>query len=66
MIDLTKITRDEANKIECALLMLDSEIKNIIDSYEKASTYEELTEQTRKTMKSNAEWWREFYEMINR
>lgn len=65
MIDLTKITRDQANKIECALLMMDSHIKETIAAYEAAATYPELTEQARQTMKSNAEWWQEFYDMIN-
>lgn len=65
MIDLTKITPEQANKIECALLMMDSHIKDVIKAFEAASTYPELTEQARETMKSNAEWWKDLYQLLN-
>lgn len=64
MINLKKLTDDEANKIECALLMLSHEIEETIAAYEKAATYPELTETARKTMASNAQWWREVYELL--
>ena len=65
MIDLTKITPEQANKIECALLMMDSHIKETISAYESAATYPELSEQARQTMKSNAEWWKDLYQLLN-
>ena len=64
MIDLTKISLEEANKIECALLMLKNEIKAEIRALDKASTYEDLSLKSRETIKSNANWWREVYALI--
>lgn len=65
MIDLTKITPEQANKIECALLMMDSHIKEIIHTYETAATWSDLSEKARQTMKSNAEWWKDLYQLLN-
>lgn len=64
MIDLTKITPDEANKIECALLCLEKEIIDKAEAFEKASTWEDLPEKSRKVMKSNGEWWREVHALL--
>ena len=64
MIDLTKITPEEANKIECALLCLEKEFIAEVEAFEKASTWEELPEKKRNIMKSNAEWWREVHALI--
>ncbi len=64
MIDLTKITLDEANKIECALLLLEKEIVDKAKAFQDFSTQEDLPEETRKVMKSNAEWWREVHALI--
>ena len=64
MIDLTKITPEEANKIECALICLEKEIIAEIDALDKASTYEELPMESRKTLKNNANWWREVHTLI--
>jgi hypothetical protein len=64
MIDLTKITPDEANKIECALLCLEKEIIGNAEAYEDASTWEDLPEKSRNVMKSNGEWWREIHALL--
>ena len=64
MIDLTKITPDEANKIECALLCLEKEIIDNAKAFEDASTWEDLSEKSRNVMKSNGEWWREVHALL--
>ena len=64
MLDLTKITPDEANKIECALLCLEKEIIKEAEAFKAASTWEELPEKSRMVMKSNAEWWREIHALL--
>lgn len=64
MIDLTKITLDEANKIECALLCLEKEIIDKSKAFEEASKWEDLPEKNRNVMKSNAEWWREVHALL--
>ena len=64
MIDLTRITPDEANKIECALISLEKEIIDIAETFEDASTWEDFSEDTRNVMKSNGEWWREVHALL--
>ena len=64
MIDLTKITREEANKIECALLCLEKEMIDKAQAFENASTWEDLSEKSRILMKSNAEWWSEVHTLL--
>ena len=64
MIDLTNITFEQANKIECALLQLHSDIKDFIKTYDQLANDESLSESTRKTMASNHEWWKEVYKLI--
>ena len=66
MIDLTKITPEEANKLEMALIQLTGNIEEKIKAYESISEDEEFTIETRNTMKSNAEWWREVLHLIER
>ena len=64
MIDLTRITLDEANKIECALICLEKEIIDKAEAFEEASTWESLPEKNRNVMKSNGEWWREVHALL--
>lgn len=64
MIDLTNITPDQANKIECALLILESDVKNQITGNYELAKDESLTEKTRKNLKANAQWWEEVYALI--
>lgn len=64
MIDLMKITPEEANKIECALLYLKKNILDKAKAYEDASTWEDLPEKSRNVMKSNAEWWQEVHTLL--
>ena len=64
MKDLTKLTEAEANKLECALIMLEGEIRTVIRNYERIAEDDSLPDKSRETFKGNAEWWREVYEMI--
>ena len=64
MLDLTKLTPDEVNKIEVALLCLEREIIAKAEASESASLLEGLDEETRLQIKSNGEWWREVHELI--
>ena len=64
MIDLTKITPDEANKIECALIQLQKRIFEISQDFDELSKCEDLPKGTRDILKSNSEWWREVYALL--
>ena len=64
MIDLTNITLDEANKIERLLIYFEKEILDNAKSFEEASTWEDLSKETRNIMKSSAEWWKEIHTLI--
>lgn len=64
MKDLTKLTPDEANKIECLLLTLTTDIEKAIDAFERLSANDDFPEETRRVWRSNAEWYRECYHLI--
>lgn len=64
MKDLTTLTHEEANKLECMLLTLTSDIEKIIDTYDKLAEDSSFSEDTQRVMKSNAEWYRECYLLI--
>ena len=65
MKDLTKLTPEEANKIECLLLTLEKDVKEHIEANERLSKdYPSLTEELRKTFASNCEWFKECYLLI--
>lgn len=64
MIDLTKITPDEANKIEVALLQLHNDVKKFVKSFDDLANDTSLDESTRKNMASNREWWKSVYALI--
>lgn len=64
MIDLTRITPDQANKIECALIILESSIKNQITGNYELARDESLTDRARKNFRGTAEWWEEVHRLI--
>lgn len=64
MLDLTKITPEQANKIECALIMLESSVIEKIEGYELLIKDETYSASTLELMKSNMEWWREVYQLL--
>ena len=64
MIDLTNITLEQANKIECALLQMENDFKNKIEVCTALSEDETLSEKTRVTFKCNAEWWKAVHALI--
>lgn len=64
MIDLLKITPEQANKIECALLSLHKEVEDTIDTFNVLSEGKDLSEDIRKRMRSNRDWWQEVYDLI--
>lgn len=64
MIDLTKITPEQANKIECALIQMEDNVKEKINAYTSFADDDTLSEKTRATMKCNAEWWKAVHALI--
>jgi len=64
MIDLTRITPDEANKIEVALLQLHNDVQKTIKCYDAIANDTEFSAETRKTMANNRDWWQEVYDLI--
>lgn len=64
MIDLTKITSEQANKIECALFSLERDVKEFIKANDYLANDKDVEEKTRETLKANANWWREVYTLI--
>lgn len=66
MIDLTKLTSEQANKLEMALLQLTPNIEDKIHCYDRLGEDPDFSPKTRLTMKSNADWWREVLQLINK
>ena len=64
MIDLTKITFEQANKIEVALLQLENHFKENIKCWSELATDKAFSEQARETFSSNAKWWAEVHNLI--
>lgn len=64
MIDLTKITPEQASKIECALLQMENHVIDTMQSWSKLSTDTAFTEKARNNFASNAKWWRDVHELI--
>lgn len=64
MKDLLTLTPAEANKIECLLLTLTSDIERHIDICEELANSETMLPAFRETMKGNAEWFRECYKLL--
>ena len=63
MIDLTRITPEQANKIECALLQMEHIFEANIETYTSLAEDDAL-KSARATFKSNAEWWKEVRTLI--
>lgn len=65
MIDLTKITPEQAKIIEFALFQMEDNVKDKINAYTSfAEEDDTLTEKTRAAMKCNAEWWKAVHALI--
>ena len=64
MIDLTKITPEQANKIECALVMIEDIFKEEIKSWGECACDDSVSEKARRNCKANAEWWTEVHKLI--
>lgn len=64
VIDCTKLTTEQANKIEMVLLSLQSRVYDQIIAYEKLAADTSLSQDVRNTMQSNAKWWFETYDFL--
>ena len=64
MIDLTKITAEQANKIECALLQMEKHCIENMRSWGTLATDTNFSADARANFASNAQWWREVHELI--
>lgn len=64
MIDLTKITPEQANKIECALVIIEDTFKEEIKFWGQLACDDGLSERARRNSKANAEWWTEVHKLI--
>ena len=64
MKDLTKLTPEEAQRIETVLILLHRDFANHITAQERLSKDEDFCEEVRKTFASNAKWLKEIYLMI--
>ena len=64
MIDLTRISPEQANRIECALIMLEGDVKDNIETYYKLTNRPDLEEDTILTLVENAKWWEGVYKLI--
>ena len=63
MIDLTNLTTEQANKIECVLLALEHEVKENIDGY-KELLDEDFPEKVRTTLRNTLAWWQDAHDLI--
>lgn len=64
VIDCTKLTVEQANKIEMVLLSLQSRVYDQIIAYEKLAADTSLSQEVRDTMQNNAEWWLKTYDLL--
>ena len=64
MIDLTTLTPEQANKLECYLVMIEDDLKKTIDAHESIAKDLALSPKSRQTLASNAEWYKEVYQLI--
>lgn len=64
MIDLTRITPDQANRIECALLILERDVREHVEAHYQLANRDDLPASTRSHLKSDGEWWEEVYNLI--
>lgn len=64
VIDCTKLTVEQANKVEITLLYLQSHIYDQVIAYEKLAADTSLSQEVRNTMQNNAEWWLNTYDFL--
>lgn len=64
MIDLTKLTLEQANKLEMYLITCEEDIVDSINTYERLSEDTDYTESIRAKFRSNSEWYKELYQLI--
>lgn len=64
MIDLTRITPEQANRIECALMMLEGAVKEQIDGNQALADDPSLPQTTRNNLMGTAQWWKELHALI--
>ena len=64
MIDLTKITPEQANRIECALMMLEGAVKEQITGNQALADDPSLPQTARNNLMGTAQWWKEVHTLI--
>lgn len=64
MIDLTKLTPEQANKLEMYLITCEEDLVDSINTYERLSAMTDYSESIRAKFRSNANWYRELYQLI--
>ena len=64
MIDLTKLTMEQANKLEMYLITCEEDIVDSITTYERLSEDPEFSDSIRAKFRSNSEWYKELYQLI--
>lgn len=64
MIDLTNITPEQANKIEMVLIMFQDDLEQLAVLSEQHANDTTLSDHVRSVSRSNAQWYREAYNLI--
>lgn len=64
MIDLTKITPEQAKNIEIALAEMEEAFNKKINAYTSLANNENISDKIRITSKCNAEWWKSVHALI--
>lgn len=64
MIDLTTLTPEQANKIECFLITCEVDIMETIKAHQVIADDHTLSPKLRETFASNAQWYRDLYHLI--
>ena len=64
MIDLTTLTPEQANKLECFLITIEDDLKKTIEAHDTLSKDQSFLPDLRKTFASNCEWYKELYHLI--
>lgn len=64
MIDLTKLSPEQATKIEVVLMLMENDFKAFIQMNENLSQDFDLPEEGRRIFEANTTWHKEAYRLI--
>lgn len=64
MIDLTTLTPEQANKLECYLITIEDDLKKTIEAHDTLSKDQSFLPDLRQTFANNCQWYKDLYHLI--